>query len=307
MEEETHMLTTWAIIAGKWEVKDNSVIYQGPDDPNSPTPYGIALSEGRARSGSIQTKVHFFKKPKNSAGRIVFGYNPEIGEYFSVGLGGYEYAYVLDEYLPTMGWKALSTAGNIENVAPDSEFQIETKIYGQKVRLTVEGIRVLEHNLPRPLGGDQVGLFAWGPGPVEFKAPQVVASRPEAFVIMQFGEHYDALFKDVIKPIAHEMGLKAYRADDVYKPGIILQDIIRGIVEAEIVIAEITPSNPNVFYELGYAHALGKTTILLAERGKELPFDISSYRCIFYNNTIRGKNDVEKHLRKHLSSILRED
>lgn len=305
MEEQIQMLTTWAAIDGKWKFEDDSVVYLGPEDPNSPIPHGIALSKARVRSGSIETRVHFFEKPQGSAGRIIFGYNPETREYFSAGLGGYGFAYVLDEFLPARGWKPLGAAGNIENFAPDSEFQIETRIYGQKVGLTVDGIKVVEHNLPRPLGGDQVGLFAWGPGPVEFKATKVAATRPKAFVVMQFGEPYDALYTDVIKPVAEEMGLEAYRADDVYRPGVILQDIIRGIVEAEVVIAEITPPNPNVFYELGYAHAMDKTTILLAERGKELPFDIRSYRCIFYDNTIRGKKDVENHLRKHLTSILR--
>ena len=71
-------------------------------------------------------------------------------------------------------------------------------------------------------------------------------------------------------------------------------------------IAEITPANQNVFYELGYAHALKKPTILLAERGKELPFDISGYRCLFYENSIGGKKAVEDGLREHLEAILRE-
>jgi nucleoside 2-deoxyribosyltransferase len=51
-------------------------------------------------------------------------------------------------------------------------------------------------------------------------------------------------------------------------------------VRSTVVVAEITPVNANVFYELGYAHALGKQTILLAERGRTLPFDVSGYRCI---------------------------
>ncbi len=121
---------------------------------------------------------------------------------------------------------------------------------------------------------------------------------------MQFGEPYDSLYAEVIKPVSSEMGLEAYRADDVYKPGIILQDIIKGIVESEVIIAEITPQSPNVFYELGYAHALEKNTILLAEREHRLPFDVQSYRCIFYDNTIRGKREVEEYLRKHLSNIV---
>lgn len=122
---------------------------------------------------------------------------------------------------------------------------------------------------------------------------------------MQFGEPYDSIYTEVIAPVCEDMGLSAFRADDIHRPGIILQDIITGIVESEVIIAEITPPNPNVFYELGYSHALFKSTILLAERDKQLPFDVRSYRCIFYDNTIRGKRDVETALRNHLASILR--
>jgi nucleoside 2-deoxyribosyltransferase len=86
----------------------------------------------------------------------------------------------------------------------------------------------------------------------------------------------------------------------------ILHDIAQGIVDAKVVVAEITPANQNVFYEIGYAHALGKPTILLAERGKQLPFDISGYRVLFYENSIAGKKQVEEGLKKHLQAILRE-
>ena len=86
----------------------------------------------------------------------------------------------------------------------------------------------------------------------------------------------------------------------------IFQDIIRGLEEARVVIAEITPANKNVFDELGYAHALNKPTILLVEKGAEekLPFDIRGYRCIIYEDSIAGKRHVQSELRNHLTSIL---
>ena len=79
---------------------------------------------------------------------------------------------------------------------------------------------------------------------------------------MQFSDPYQQLYTDVIQPACKEFGLRAYHVGDVPGPGVILHDIAQGLVEAEIVIAEITPINQNVFYELGYAHALGKPTIL---------------------------------------------
>ena len=70
--------------------------------------------------------------------------------------------------------------------------------------------------------------------------------------------------------------------------------------------SEITAPHQNVFYELGYAHALNKPTILLAQRGRELPFDIRSYRVISYDDTIGGKPAVERSLEKHLQAVLQD-
>ena len=71
-----------------------------------------------------------------------------------------------------------------------------------------------------------------------------------------------------------------------------------------MVIADITPDNPNVYYELGYAHGIDKPTILLSDRKREeLPFDVSGFRTLFYDNTIGGKSVVEERLRKHLDGI----
>ena len=82
-----------------------------------------------------------------------------------------------------------------------------------------------------------------------------------------------------------------------------IADIVRQIVDARAVVADITPSNPNVFWEVGYAYALRKPTILIAERGTQLPFDVSPFRTLFYDNTIAGKARIEEGLRKHLAAI----
>jgi len=123
---------------------------------------------------------------------------------------------------------------------------------------------------------------------------------------MQFGVPYDTLYQEVIQPVSRKAGFRVLRGDDVFRPGVILQDIIHSIVESDVIVADITPTNPNVFYELGYAHALQKPTILLANRQLEkLPFDISGYRVIFYDDTIGGKREIENTLEKHLESIRR--
>jgi nucleoside 2-deoxyribosyltransferase len=145
--------------------------------------------------------------------------------------------------------------------------------------------------------------MATGSHEVAFTEFAVESALPRAFVAMHWAEPYDTFYREVIQNQAETAGYKVVRMDEQAGPGVIFQDIQREIEQAEIVIAEITPANPNVFYELGYAHALGKPTILLARREAKLPFDIQSFRVVFYNDTIGGKAEVERNLKKHLEAI----
>ncbi len=111
----------------------------------------------------------------------------------------------------------------------------------------------------------------------------------------------------MIQGVVKEFGLQAVYAGDLFGPGVILEEIVQNIVESKIVIAEITEPNENVFYELGYAHALRKPTIILAEEGKKLPFDVSGYRCLFYNNSIAGKRKIEEGLKRDLRDIHQQE
>ena len=118
---------------------------------------------------------------------------------------------------------------------------------------------------------------------------------------MQFTDEYNELYRDVIKPICESYDYECIRADEFYQTSLILNDIINSIKEASIIIADITPDNPNVFYEVGYAHALNKPLILLSDKKRQkLPFDVSGFRTLFYDNTIGGKSKVEETLKKYL-------
>jgi len=119
---------------------------------------------------------------------------------------------------------------------------------------------------------------------------------------MEYREPFDTFYREVIKPQAEKL-YKVVRIDEKSGPGVIFQDMQRETGQSDVVIAEITLANPNVFYELGYAQALGKPTILLAQRGGKLPFDIASYRVVFYDESIGGKSRVEEDLASHLDVI----
>lgn len=292
----------WAPVAGKWSFDGISATYTGPEELRDP--FGLALAADRLRQGSLKLAVRF-TDAKVSSGRLAIGYDSSSNNYFSLGIGGYGSAYIVDEFVQGRGWSGLAQQGSTANIPNDEDIILDVRLRGQRVGLIVDGVTVIEHNLPHPLLGDQAGIFAWGPSRVSFSRFLTEASPPRAFAIMQFAEPFNSFFDNVIRPVATKMGLEAFRASDVYKPGVILDDIVRDILESEIIIAEITSGNPNVFYELGYSHALGKQTILLADRTTaELPFDIRGYRVIFYENTIKGKPEVEQELEAHLKNIM---
>jgi len=293
----------WVPIVGKWNFEENSAIYVSPE-PNIDFPHGITLCPQHIRNGEIQTSIIFPEEPEKHEAKIIFGFDPKTNNYYSAGIGGYGLAFGIDEFISGRGWHAIYVEGSKSNILENNFYNTIVKINGNLVSLIINDIKIIEINLPHPLYNDQVGLFAAGPKSVKFQNLIVLDKPIKIFVIMEYSEPFNTLYTEVIRPVCSEMKLDAYRADDIQKPGMILQDIITSIVESEIIIADITSANPNVFYELGYAHAINKTTILLAERESPLPFDVKNYRVIFYDNTIRGKDNVENQLRKHLSNIL---
>lgn len=107
--------------------------------------------------------------------------------------------------------------------------------------------------------------------------------KRKAFVIMPFKEELNDLWELGIRETIESMGWECERAD-VNNPGFILSQIYDKIRQADCVIAEMSGGNLNVFYEVGYAHGQGKTTILLAASHQDLlAFDLNSYRYGFHS------------------------
>jgi hypothetical protein len=266
---------------------------------------GLAVSNVAIQNGMCRVRIRFsdpFGESEQAAG-MVLGYRSPEQHYVFVELGAARSAYSIGEYVSGLGWRPLVATGEIGNLKNDRDYVLQTNIFDQELEVSVDTVPVMQHLLPRPLEGRQVGLIAAGAHQVSFSEFTVSGSCPKAFVVMQFAEPYDTFYQEVIKNQAEAAGFDVVRIDEKTGPGVIFQDIQREIEQSEIVIAEVTPANPNVFCKLGYAHALAKPTILLARKGAELPFDIKSFRVVFYNDTIGGKGTVERDLRRHLEAI----
>lgn len=107
-----------------------------------------------------------------------------------------------------------------------------------------------------------------------------------AFVLMPFDNAFDDIYKFGIKETATALGILAERVDEqIFQEGI-LDRIYRQIELADIIVADMTAQNPNVFYEVGYAHAKGKLCILLTQKAEDIPFDLKHHRHIVYSSSI---------------------
>jgi hypothetical protein len=110
------------------------------------------------------------------------------------------------------------------------------------------------------------------------------------FIICPIGEpdsetriRADTVLTTVLKPAVSELGLDAVRADHIELPGLITKHVLDYLYEAPLVIADLTDANPNVFYELGIRHALGKPAIHIVDATSRLPFDLQGMRTIDFD------------------------
>ncbi len=299
----------WAALTGRWSFDSAISIYEGPFEDQQP-PYGLVLSNLNLQDGHVAVTIIFDNladRSSNASAGVVLGFHSGDGSYLNPQLGGWKSAYAMSEFVPGEGWRSIKRTGSIDNLQAGQPYELEIRQTGQRIWMLVDGIQILEEVLAHPLTGNQIGLYAFGRHKITFRAFQAFDKRPRAFVAMPFHEPFNSMYREVIQPEGERAGLEVIRVDELTRPGIIFEDIRRQISESKVVIAEITDPNQNVFYELGYAHALNKPTILLARRGRDLPFDIRSYRVIFYDDTIGGKPEVERNLAKHLRSVLQEN
>jgi hypothetical protein len=125
--------------------------------------------------------------------------------------------------------------------------------------------------------------------------------KRNAFVLMPFKEDLADVYEYLIVEGLTDAGYSVKRADDILSQSNILEDILAGITSSDLIVADLTGSNPNVYYELGIAHALNKKVILLTQSVDELPFDLRSYRVITYSVHFAKMNQAKSEL-SHLAS-----
>ena len=129
--------------------------------------------------------------------------------------------------------------------------------------------------------------------------------KKDLFVLMPFSDELKPIYYDHIKKVAKELNLSVARADDFFSHSSVMQEIFSAIKQATILIADCTHKNPNVFYEIGLAHALGRPVILITQDEGDVPFDLRHIRYIHYAYTPPGMNKFEEALSLTIKNHLK--
>lgn len=127
------------------------------------------------------------------------------------------------------------------------------------------------------------------PQPRVFQLPAVESIDPALVSAMM---PFDSAFNDVyatLQELAKAVCLRCKRADDIWENPAVIQDVVSLIDRSRYVICDCTGRNPNVFYEIGIAHTLGRDVILIAQSQADIPFDLRHLRYVEYLNNAEGR------------------
>ena len=122
-------------------------------------------------------------------------------------------------------------------------------------------------------------------------------------VMMPFSAEFTAVYS-TLQEAASSVGLRCMRADDFWEHHAVIQDIVNLIARAKIVICDCSGRNPNVFYEVGIAHALGKETMLITQSGDDVPFDLHHLRYVRYLNNSEGWTKLSEAVQARMRTII---
>ena len=121
-------------------------------------------------------------------------------------------------------------------------------------------------------------------------------------VMMPFDLTYNAVYT-TLQAAALEVGMQCKRGDDIWEADTVIQDVASLIGRAKIVICDLTGRNPNVFYETGIAHTLGRDVILITQSAGDVPFDVGHIRHLRYLNNGEGLTRLQEEVVGRLKTL----
>lgn len=143
--------------------------------------------------------------------------------------------------------------------------------------------------------------------PRVFKFPTGIPQDPNRVsVMMPFSPDFDPMY-EAIRAAAADAGMVCDRADNIWMSDRIMEDVIRLLWTARVVIADLTGRNPNVLYEAGIAHSLGRDTIQIAQSEDDIPFNLRGLRSVEYTSSPEGLHTLRTLLATRLRDLTSPD
>jgi len=128
--------------------------------------------------------------------------------------------------------------------------------------------------------------------------------RVDVFVLMPFNDRMESVYTQHIKKLGEELCISIERADDQFSPAPFMDKVWEGIYSARLVIADCTDKNPNVFYEVGIAHTVGRKVVILTRSKKDIPADLQHFEYIEYVYDPEGVTALIDKLREIIKAGL---
>lgn len=138
--------------------------------------------------------------------------------------------------------------------------------------------------------------------PNVFSVPDLPLEADLATVMMPLRAEFNPVYK-AIRRACHAAGLRCSRADDIWEESAIVQDIFNLVFRAQVVVVDFTGKNPNVMYETGIAHTLGKHVIPISQSLDDVPFDLMHHRVLKYLANDEGLKRLETKLAVRLRQV----
>jgi hypothetical protein len=158
-------------------------------------------------------------------------------------------------------------------------------------------LRLAEENLQSFPPQDWVFSF-----PLRVPPPQPNAPR-DCFVLMPYGKAWYQRVYDAIAKAARSARYTCTVAKDIASSGGVMRQVWDAIRKSDAIVADLTENNPNVLYETGMAHALGKEVVLITQDVNTLPFDLRALRCVPYQEA--ALSGLERELQLFLENVPR--
>lgn len=214
-----------------------------------------------------------------------------IGKITKIRRGGRDYTieYAIDTEIPPIPNSVL------ESLAGQLNFDINGRSFGefQTNHWAVKDVDLFQVLFTEGIGRTEPRIFKLPIGPIDANL---------VTVMMPFDPGFNGVFT-TLQGAVSAANMRCLRADNIWDHDVIIQDVVMLIGSARVVICDLTNKNPNVFYEAGIAHTIGKDVILIAQHDSDIPFDLRHIRYIKYFSNEQGLRELTEKVSMRLKAL----